>query len=149
MTIDEIRDNFALLEDWDDRYRYVIELGRTLYPMPEAEHSQANKVQGCASQVCLSKQLDRGNADQPRLNYLGDQAEIDLPYDRKVTFQDLETGEKVEADPSELREAYREQVEGYLASIRRACNDTDVEYHAMFVQEPYDKALVRLLSRRS
>src|SRR5947209_15499190 len=71
-TIDEIRDNFALLEDWDDRYRYVIELGRTLDPMPEAEHSQANKVQGCASQVWLSKQLDRGNADQPRLNYLGD-----------------------------------------------------------------------------
>jgi sulfur transfer protein SufE len=33
MTIDEIRDNFALLEEWDDRYRYVIELGRTLDPM--------------------------------------------------------------------------------------------------------------------
>ncbi len=39
MTIDEIRDNFALLDDWDDRYRYVIELGRTLEPMPEAAHS--------------------------------------------------------------------------------------------------------------
>ena len=36
MTIDEIRDNFALLDEWDDRYRYVIELGRTLEPMPEA-----------------------------------------------------------------------------------------------------------------
>ena len=46
MKIDEIRDNFALLEDWEDRYRYVIELGRTLDPMPEAEHSSANKVQG-------------------------------------------------------------------------------------------------------
>jgi cysteine desulfuration protein SufE len=38
-TIDEIRDNFELLDEWDDRYRYVIELGRTLEPMPEAEHS--------------------------------------------------------------------------------------------------------------
>ncbi|HEX7790398.1 MAG TPA: SufE family protein, partial [Afipia sp.] len=46
MTIDEIRDNFALLEEWDDRYRYVIELGRTLVPMSEEEHSAANKVQG-------------------------------------------------------------------------------------------------------
>src|SRR4030088_1713916 len=63
MTIDEIRDNFALLDDWDDRYRYVIELGRTLAPMPETEHSAANKVQGCASQVWLSKQIDRGNSD--------------------------------------------------------------------------------------
>src|SRR5271168_279525 len=71
-TIDEIRENFELLEDWDDRYRYVIELGRTLAPMPEAEHSAANKVQGCASQVWLSKQLDRSAGDEPRLNYLGD-----------------------------------------------------------------------------
>ena len=71
MTIDEIRDNFALLDDWDDRYRYVIELGRTLDPMPEAEHSAANKVQGCASQVWLSKQIDRSGGE-PSLNYLGD-----------------------------------------------------------------------------
>ena len=72
MTIDEIRDNFVLLDDWDDRYRYVIELGRTLDPMPEAEHSQANKVQGCASQVWLSRQLGRNGADEPQLDYLGD-----------------------------------------------------------------------------
>ena len=72
MTIDEIRDNFALLDDWDDRYRYVIELGRTLDPMPEAEHSAANKVQGCASQVWLSKQVDRSDVGEPLLKYLGD-----------------------------------------------------------------------------
>lgn len=71
MTIDEIRDNFALLEDWDDRYRYVIELGRTLDPMPEEEHSPENKVQGCVSQVWLSKQLDR-SGKTPVLKYLGD-----------------------------------------------------------------------------
>ncbi len=72
MTIDEIRDNFALLDDWDDRYRYVIELGRTLEPMPEAEHSAANKVQGCTSQVWLSKQIDRSRGDELLLKYLGD-----------------------------------------------------------------------------
>ncbi len=73
MTIDEIRDNFALLDDWDDRYRYVIELGRTLDPMPEAEHSPANKVQGCASQVWLCKaDRPRRRPANPLLNYLGD-----------------------------------------------------------------------------
>ena len=71
MTIDEIRDNFALLDDWDDRYRYVIELGRTLTPMPEDEHSAANKVQGCASQVWLSKQVERAGHEAV-LTYLGD-----------------------------------------------------------------------------
>jgi len=72
MTIDEIRDNFALLDEWDDRYRYVSELGRTLEPMPEAEHSAANKVQGCTSQVWLSRRLNRDDAGQPLLEYLGD-----------------------------------------------------------------------------
>ncbi|TMJ50686.1 MAG: SufE family protein [Alphaproteobacteria bacterium] len=72
MTIDEIRENFVLLDDWDDRYRYVIELGRTLEPMPEAEHSQENKVQGCASQVWLSRRIDRKSRNEPVLKYLGD-----------------------------------------------------------------------------
>jgi len=72
MTIDDIRDNFALLEEWDDRYRYVIELGRTLEPMPEAEHSAENKVQGCVSQVWLSKRFDRAAGRAPVLRYRGD-----------------------------------------------------------------------------
>jgi cysteine desulfuration protein SufE len=72
MTIDEIRDNFELLDEWDDRYRYVIELGRTLAPMPEEQHSAANKVQGCASQVWLARHIDRDGNGEPRLNYLGD-----------------------------------------------------------------------------
>ena len=70
-TIDEIRDNFELLEEWDDRYRYVIELGRMLEPMPEAEHSLENKVNGCVSQVWLSKKLER-NGNGAVLKYLGD-----------------------------------------------------------------------------
>ena len=70
-TIDDIRDNFELLDDWDDRYRYVIELGRTLEPMPEAEHSAVNKVQGCVSQVWLQKVVDR-DGGAPILRYRGD-----------------------------------------------------------------------------
>lgn len=72
MTIDEIRENFALLDEWDDRYRYVIELGRTLEPMPDEGHSAANKVQGCASQVWLTRTVDRSNSKEPVLNFKGD-----------------------------------------------------------------------------
>jgi cysteine desulfuration protein SufE len=71
-TIDEIKDNFALLDDWDDRYRYVIELGRTLAPMTEAEHSLTNKVQGCASQVWLATKVTADEAGEPVLGFLGD-----------------------------------------------------------------------------
>lgn len=71
-AIDDIRENFELLDDWDDRYRYVIELGRTLEPMPEAEHSAANKVQGCVSQVWLSRNVERNDAGEALLKYRGD-----------------------------------------------------------------------------
>lgn len=71
-TIDDIRENFELLEDWDDRYRYVIELGRTLDPLPEAEHNAANKVQGCVSQVWLSKSVERNGTGEALVKYRGD-----------------------------------------------------------------------------
>ena len=71
-TIDDIRANFELLDDWDDRYRYVIEVGRTLAPMPEDEHSAANKVNGCASQVWLSRKVATSDKGTPVLSYLGD-----------------------------------------------------------------------------
>jgi cysteine desulfuration protein SufE len=70
--IEEIKDNFALLDDWDDRYRYVIELGRTLAPLPEADHSLANKVQGCASQVWLLTRVTPGPSGEPILSFVGD-----------------------------------------------------------------------------
>jgi cysteine desulfuration protein SufE len=71
-TIGEIRDNFEILDEWDDRYRYVIELGRTLEPMSEAEHSAENKVNGCVSQVWLQKLIDRRDGGPPVLTYRGD-----------------------------------------------------------------------------
>jgi cysteine desulfuration protein SufE len=71
-TIDDIIENFALLDDWDDRYRYVIELGRTLEPLPEELRSEANKVQGCASQVWLGTRVEPDGAAGPTLSFVGD-----------------------------------------------------------------------------
>jgi cysteine desulfuration protein SufE len=71
-AIDDILDNFALLDEWDDRYRYVIELGRTLPPLAEADHAEANKVQGCASQVWLVTHRKPDGAAGPVLSFEGD-----------------------------------------------------------------------------
>jgi cysteine desulfuration protein SufE len=71
MTITEIVDNFELLDEWDDRYRYLIELGRNLPPLPEDERTEANKVQGCASQVWLFTHIDR-KAGEPVLTFDAD-----------------------------------------------------------------------------
>jgi cysteine desulfuration protein SufE len=53
MDIEELADTFEMLGDWEERYRYLIELGRKLPPMPDAEHDEAHKVRGCMSQVWL------------------------------------------------------------------------------------------------
>ena len=52
-ALDELADEFELLGDWEERYRYVIELGKDLAPLTDAERSDENKVRGCASQVWL------------------------------------------------------------------------------------------------
>jgi len=58
MTIETIASDFELLDDWEDRYRYVMELGRELAPLPDAERTDVNKVRGCASQVWLVTRVD-------------------------------------------------------------------------------------------
>ena len=70
--IDEIIDNFAVLDDWDDRYRYLIELGRELPPLAAAAHNDVNKVQGCASQVWLDTDVRPNGAGGPVLTFAGD-----------------------------------------------------------------------------
>ena len=70
--IEEIFDNFALLDEWDDRYRYLIELGRQLPPLAPEAHSDANKVQGCASQVWLDTSVRPNGAGGPVLTFEGD-----------------------------------------------------------------------------
>ena len=71
-NIKDIIEDFAVLDDWDDRYRYLIELGRELPPLNEAARSDANKVQGCASQVWLDTSVRPNGADGPMLTFAGD-----------------------------------------------------------------------------
>jgi cysteine desulfuration protein SufE len=70
--IEEIFENFSVLDDWDDRYRYLIELGRELPLLAEAAHSDANKVQGCASQVWLDTSVRPNDTGGPVLTFEGD-----------------------------------------------------------------------------
>ena len=60
MTPEELIDNFSYLTDWEDKYRYLIELGEQLPPMPLDEKTPANKVEGCMSQVWISHTCHEG-----------------------------------------------------------------------------------------
>jgi cysteine desulfuration protein SufE len=72
MTIDDIIESFGYLDEWEDRYRYLIELGRTLAPLDETAHNEANKVLGCASQVWLETRVDRSGSGEPILTFVAD-----------------------------------------------------------------------------
>ncbi|WP_330083138.1 SufE family protein [Methylocystis iwaonis] len=72
MAIDDIIGNFELLDEWEDRYRYLIELGRTLEPLPKEAYTDDNKVRGCASQVWLETTQGQDAAGAPTLTFRGD-----------------------------------------------------------------------------
>lgn len=71
MSTESLIEDFAFLDDWEDRYRYVIELGRELEPLSEDEHAPENKVQGCASQVWIVSETRR-EAGKTHIVFRGD-----------------------------------------------------------------------------
>jgi len=134
MTIETIRSGFALLDDWEDRYRYLIELGRDLPPFPEALRTDANKVRGCVSQVWLASAAQRNGAGAaPLLEFQGDSdayivrgliavlfalvqgrtAEEILRADAPAVFAEL--GLKEHLTP--------QRSNGFFSMVERICND--------------------------
>jgi len=69
-ALETIIDDFAFLDDWEDKYRYVIELGRALPDLPDTEKTADNKVHGCVSQVWLV--TDVGDGPDPVVTFRGD-----------------------------------------------------------------------------
>jgi cysteine desulfuration protein SufE len=104
-ALTELKDEFELLGDWEERYRYVIELGRELAPLTDAERSEPNKVRGCASQVWLVTEPQddgtlkfRGDSDAHIVRgliavllrfYSGHAPAEILDFDAKAAFEEL------------------------------------------------------------
>ena len=132
MTLENILADFQLLDDWEDRYRYVIELGRALPPLPEAARTEANKVRGCASQVWLATEVNGAGA-APRLSFKGDSdahivrgliailfaiysgrcADEIVRIDVQVVFRRLELAEHLTPQRSN----------GFASMVERICDD--------------------------
>lgn len=70
-AFEDIADTFDFLDDWEDRYRHVIEIGKAMPPLPEAERVPATKVQGCASQVWLVPEVE-GQGAGAKIRFRGD-----------------------------------------------------------------------------
>jgi cysteine desulfuration protein SufE len=72
LNIDHIIDDFAVIDDWDERYRYIIDLGRKMPPLPVAQRTDDVKVRGCASQVWLIAKRAPGPGGRTVLTFVGD-----------------------------------------------------------------------------
>ncbi|WP_420332764.1 SufE family protein [Roseibium sp.] len=70
--IAEILETFDFLDDWEDRYKYLIDLGKELPELSESERTDANKVRGCVSQVWLITKVSSGQSGEPVLTFRGD-----------------------------------------------------------------------------
>lgn len=71
-AIDQITDDLSFLDDWEERYRYIIDLGKTLAPLADSERNEETRVRGCASQVWLVSAVEREGSGPPRLRFRGD-----------------------------------------------------------------------------
>ena len=70
-AFEDIVDTFAFLDDWEDRYRHLIEMGREMEPLSDGERVPATKVEGCASQVWLVPEVEGAGPDA-RMSFRGD-----------------------------------------------------------------------------
>ena len=74
MTINQIQDEiieeFSLLDDWMDRYELIIDYGKSLTPLPDADKTDRNLIDGCQSKVWFTAELD--NSQEPKVIYHGD-----------------------------------------------------------------------------
>jgi cysteine desulfuration protein SufE len=71
-SIDDIISDFEVVDDWEDRYRYIIELGKKMPPLQDAYKTDATKVRGCASQVWIHTQPATDDTGATRLGFIGD-----------------------------------------------------------------------------
>lgn len=71
-TLEEILETFDFLDDWEDRYKYLIDIGRALPALPDTEKNDINRVRGCVSQVWLVTETSKNPNGDPVISYRGD-----------------------------------------------------------------------------
>ncbi len=118
MTIEELIENFELMENWEDRYKYVIDLGKAMPPMPEEDKTEENKVRGCMSQVWFK--FLPSQANPPRLEFLADSDAFIVKGLAAILHLIYSGKTREEAQKINLEELFKKLgLEGHLSMNRR------------------------------
>ncbi|MCK5113754.1 MAG: DUF58 domain-containing protein [Phycisphaerae bacterium] len=80
--------------------------------------------------------------------HLVDEAELEFPFTKITSFVDMETREKIQVDPRDVREAYRSEVQAFINRYRKECGDRNIEYSLITTSTPYDRMLLDYLAKR-
>lgn len=78
-----------------------------------------------------------------------DKAEIDFPFRDLISFQDMETGERLQIDPAYVRDAYKEQIDEFIETYRRSCAESNIDYVMTDTATPYDFMLSKYIAKRN
>jgi uncharacterized protein (DUF58 family) len=78
-----------------------------------------------------------------------DKAEIDFPFQDVISFHDMESNDRIQIDPSYVRDAYKEQMEKFIEGYRRGCAEAGIDYVMTDTSTPYDLMLSRYIAKRS
>lgn len=130
-TFDDIRADFEFLDEWDDRYKYLIDLGRNLEPYPEERRDDAHKVRGCASQVWLAHDAEKRNGEET-LHFRADSdahivkglvALLIALYAGKTPKEIAQTDAFAELKPFDLQDHLTPQRSNGLAAMVKRINE--------------------------
>lgn len=133
-ALDRIRSDLSIMDDWEDRYRYIIELGRALPALPDDLRTDTNKVRGCASQVWLATNIRRADGGgSPIMELQGDSdahivrglvAVLFAVYQGKSTEEILRTDAKTVFAELGLKEHLTPQrSNGFASMVERIMRD--------------------------
>lgn len=126
-SFDDIRADFEFLDEWDDRYKYLIDLGRNLEPYPEEHRDDAHKVRGCASQVWLHDSRENGvirfKGDSDAHIVKGLVALMIALYSGKTPQEILATDTQAELAPFDLTDHLTPQRSNGLVSMVKRIRD--------------------------
>jgi uncharacterized protein (DUF58 family) len=101
------------------------------------------------AQILKGLRLFRFKGNDVIVFHILDQAELDLPFEGNILFEDLEAANlNVIADPRAIRQTYRQVVEEFTGQMRKECHDSSIDYQLISTSTPLDRALSSYLSWR-
>lgn len=128
-------------------------VGAALHDLAETIHRRAlivliSDLYDEPAEVRRALQHFRHKKHEVIVFHVADPAELSFPFTRLAGFEDMETGERIQIDPRQVREAYRAEVRDFLADLRRTCSQSRIEYVLAETDTPFEKMLARYLGRR-